>query len=59
MSEVSFEQAQVEAQQLTTTIMDARDAYYERDESLIADVEYDALIHRLEEAPDRRRKPLL
>ena len=49
MSEVSFEQAQVEAQQLTTKIMDARDAYYERDESLIADVEYDALIHRLEE----------
>jgi len=49
MSEVAFEQAQVEAQQLTTKIMDARDAYYERNESLIADVEYDALIHRLEE----------
>jgi DNA ligase (NAD+) len=48
MSELTFEQAQAEAQELTTKIMDARDAYYERDESLIADVEYDALIHRLE-----------
>jgi DNA ligase (NAD+) len=48
VSEVTFEQAQVEAAELTSKIMDARDAYYERDESLIADVEYDALIHRLE-----------
>jgi len=48
MSELTFEQAQAQAQELTTKIMDARDAYYERDESLIADVEYDALIHRLE-----------
>ncbi|BAU99326.1 NAD-dependent DNA ligase LigA [Aurantimicrobium minutum] len=44
-----FEKAQHEAEELTSKILDARDAYYERDESLIADVEYDALIHRLEE----------
>jgi DNA ligase (NAD+) len=49
VSETNFEQAQAEAEALTAKIMDARDAYYERDESLIADVEYDALIHRLEE----------
>ena len=44
-----FEKAQHEAEALTSKILDARDAYYERDESLIADLEYDALIQRLEE----------
>lgn len=44
-----FEQAQHEAETLTSKILEARDAYYERDESLIADLEYDALIQRLEE----------
>jgi DNA ligase (NAD+) len=45
----SFEQAQREAEELTSRILEARDAYYERDTSLIADLEYDALIARLEE----------
>lgn len=44
-----FEKAQHEAEQLTNKILEARDAYYERDESLIADLEYDALIQQLEE----------
>ena len=43
-----FEKAQHEVEELTTKILEARDAYYERDESLIADLEYDALIQRLE-----------
>jgi DNA ligase (NAD+) len=45
----SFEAAAHEAQELTEKIQTARDAYYERDESLISDLEYDALIARLEE----------
>ena len=43
-----FEKAQHEVEQLTSKILEARDAYYDRDESLIADMEYDALIQRLE-----------
>ena len=37
-----------EAEQLTARILELRDAYYERDEVLVDDAEYDALIHRLE-----------
>lgn len=44
----NFDQAQREAQQLTSAIVDARDAYYNHDQSLIDDQRYDALIHRLE-----------
>ena len=40
--------AREEAQALTTRILELRDAYYDRDESLVSDAEYDGLIHRLE-----------
>lgn len=43
-----FDRAQREVEVLTNAILAARDAYYDRDESLIADTDYDALIHRLE-----------
>lgn len=47
-SKLSFETAQQEAEELTSKIIEARDAYYQRNESVIADAEYDALIRRLE-----------
>ena len=47
--DLTLEQAGGEAAQLTTRILELRDAYYERDEVLVADIEYDAMIHRLEE----------
>jgi DNA ligase (NAD+) len=45
----SFDAALAEAQALTERIEQARLAYYERNESVIADAEYDALMRRLEE----------
>ena len=41
--------AKTEADQLTTRILELRDAYYERDEVLESDETYDRMIHRLEE----------
>jgi DNA ligase (NAD+) len=41
--------AKAEADQLTTRILELRDAYYERDEVLESDETYDRMIHRLEE----------
>ncbi|MEO7015129.1 MAG: NAD-dependent DNA ligase LigA [Leifsonia sp.] len=41
--------ARAEAQQLTTRILELRDAYYERDTVLVSDLEYDGMINRLEE----------
>ncbi|TFB46471.1 NAD-dependent DNA ligase LigA [Cryobacterium tagatosivorans] len=41
--------ADAEAAALKTRISSARDAYYERNEVIISDAEYDGLIHRLEE----------
>jgi DNA ligase (NAD+) len=41
--------AKSERDQLTTRILELREAYYVRDESLVSDGEYDALMHRLEE----------
>ena len=41
--------AHAEAEQLTARIIELRDAYYERDASLVSDADYDALIARLEE----------
>ncbi|HEY2556788.1 MAG TPA: NAD-dependent DNA ligase LigA, partial [Diaminobutyricibacter sp.] len=41
--------ARAEAQQLTERILELRDAYYERDTVLVSDLEYDGMIHRLEE----------
>jgi len=41
--------ARGEAEQLTTRILELREAYYERDEVLVDDAEYDTLLRRLEE----------
>ncbi len=38
-----------EAASLTNRIIELRDAYYERDEVLVSDAEYDAMLRRLEE----------
>jgi len=40
--------ARAEAEQLTTRILELRDAYYDRDATLVSDAEYDELVHRLE-----------
>lgn len=42
-------EARAEAQQLTTRILELRDAYYERDTVLVSDEEYDRMMRRLEE----------
>ena len=41
--------AAAEVADLTTRILELRDAYYERDEVLVSDEEYDGLMRRLEE----------
>ena len=41
--------ARAEAQQLTTRILELRDAYYERDTVLVSDEEYDRMMRGLEE----------
>ncbi len=41
--------AKAEAEELTARILEYRDAYYERNEVLVSDAEYDAQMHRLEE----------
>ena len=41
--------AKAEAEQLTTRILDLRDAYYGEDAAVASDEEYDAMMHRLEE----------
>ncbi|HWM34714.1 MAG TPA: NAD-dependent DNA ligase LigA [Pseudolysinimonas sp.] len=41
--------AKVEADELTTRILELRDAYYERDTTLVSDDEYDRMMRRLEE----------
>ena len=46
---LTLEQAGDEAAGLTTRILELRDAYYERDEVLVDDAEYDHMIRRLEE----------
>ena len=47
--ETSPTSAHDEAAQLTTRIIELRDAYYERDEVLVSDAEYDTMLRRLEE----------
>lgn len=42
-------QARDEAQHLTARILELRDAYYDRDTSLVSDAEYDTLLARLSE----------
>jgi DNA ligase (NAD+) len=46
---ISLEAARAEAEDLTTRILDAKDAYYGRDTSLVDDATYDGWMHRLEE----------
>ncbi|MGX5679963.1 NAD-dependent DNA ligase LigA [Schumannella luteola] len=41
--------AKAEVDELTARILELRDAYYERDEELVSDAEYDAMMRRLEE----------
>ena len=45
----SLTSAKAEVDQLTTRILELRDAYYERDAELVPDAEYDAMMRRLEE----------
>ena len=47
--DLTLEQAGAEAGELTTRILELRDAYYERDEVLVSDAEYDLMLKRLEE----------
>ena len=44
-----MEDARAEAEGLTTRILDAKDAYYGRDTSVVDDATYDGWMHRLEE----------
>lgn len=46
---ISLEDARVEAEELTTRILEAKDAYYGRDTSVVDDATYDGWMHRLEE----------
>jgi len=43
-----FDAAKAEAEALTARILEAREAYYQRDTVVISDAEYDGLMHRLE-----------
>jgi DNA ligase (NAD+) len=45
----ALETAKAEADELTARILELREAYYERDEVLVSDEEYDAMMRRLEE----------
>lgn len=45
---ISLEDARVEAAELTERILEAKDAYYGRDTSLVDDSTYDGWMHRLE-----------
>ncbi|HEY6800356.1 MAG TPA: NAD-dependent DNA ligase LigA, partial [Agromyces sp.] len=45
---ISLADAADEVERLTIRINEARDAYYERDTTIISDAEYDELMHRLE-----------
>ena len=44
-----LDDARAAADALTTRILELRDAYYERNETLVDDAEYDGMMHRLEE----------
>lgn len=45
----NLETAKAEADELTSRILELRDAYYERNEVLVDDAEYDRMLRRLEE----------
>ncbi|HCS61586.1 MAG TPA: NAD-dependent DNA ligase LigA [Microbacterium sp.] len=46
---ISLNDARAEAEELTNRILDAKEAYYGRDTSLVDDATYDGWMHRLEE----------
>ena len=46
---ISLEDARIEAGELTTRILEAKDAYYGRDTSVVDDATYDGWMRRLEE----------
>ncbi|WP_295010959.1 NAD-dependent DNA ligase LigA [uncultured Microbacterium sp.] len=46
---ITLEAARAESEELTTRILEAKDAYYGRDTSLVDDATYDGWMHRLEE----------
>jgi DNA ligase (NAD+) len=48
-TDLNLDQAKLEADALTVRILELRDAYYERDEVLVDDAEYDRMMRRLEE----------
>jgi len=48
-ADLALSAAAAEVADLTTRILELRDAYYERDEVLVSDEEYDGLMRRLEE----------
>ena len=48
-ADTALSAAAAEVADLTTRILELRDAYYERDEVLVSDEEYDGLMRRLEE----------
>ncbi len=48
-NETSLQAARAEAEELTTRILEAKDAYYGRDTSLVDDATYDGWMRRLEE----------
>lgn len=47
--DLNLDAAKLEAEALTVRILELRDAYYERNEVLVDDAEYDRMMHRLEE----------
>ena len=47
--DLNLDKAKLEADSLTVRILELREAYYERDEVLVDDAEYDRMMHRLEE----------
>ena len=47
--DLSLEQAAAEAAELTERILEARDAYYDRDAAIYSDADYDGFMRRLEE----------
>ncbi|MCU1583877.1 MAG: ligA [Microbacteriaceae bacterium] len=48
-SRLTIEQAGAEAASVTARILELRDAYYERDEVLVDDAEYDGMLRRLQD----------
>ena len=52
-AEPALASAKAEVDELTAHILELRDAYYERDEVLVSDADYDVMMNRLEELEAR------